>query len=66
MEDASKLEWEGRWDQVKGKAREMWGELTDDDVDVAEGNVEQLIGKIKERTGETAETIRERLSRLSD
>ncbi|MFO7298693.1 MAG: CsbD family protein [Actinomycetes bacterium] len=66
MEDASKLKWEGRWDQVKGKAREMWGELTDDDVDVAEGNVEQLIGKIKERTGETAETIRERLSRLSD
>ena len=59
--DEMKLKWEGRWDQLKGKARQAWGNLTDDDLDVAEGNLEELIGRIKERTGESAEQIRGRL-----
>lgn len=63
MDSFTKTKWEGRWDQVKGRARQIWGDLTDDDVDVAHGNVEELIGRIKERTGETAEDIRERLDR---
>ncbi len=61
MAEQSNMKWEGRWDQVKGNARKMWGHLTDDDVDVAEGNFEELVGKIKERTGETEESIRELL-----
>ena len=63
MDNSTQTKWEGRWDQVKGRARQMWGNLTDDDLDVAQGNVEELIGKIKERTGETAEEIRDRLDR---
>ncbi|MEX2654946.1 MAG: CsbD family protein [Acidimicrobiia bacterium] len=54
--------WSGRWDQLKGKAKESWGHLTDDDLDVAEGEFEQMIGRIKERTGETEENIRQRLA----
>jgi uncharacterized protein YjbJ (UPF0337 family) len=50
--------WEGRWDQLKGKAKQKWGDLTDDDLDVAEGNYEEMVGKIKERTGETEENVR--------
>ncbi|HEU4915825.1 MAG TPA: CsbD family protein, partial [Acidimicrobiia bacterium] len=42
-------------------ARQVWGDLTDDDLDVAEGNYEEMVGRIKERTGETAEEIRRRL-----
>jgi uncharacterized protein YjbJ (UPF0337 family) len=61
MQDPTQTKWEGRWDQLKGKARQAWGNLTDDDLDVAEGNYEELVGRIKERTGETAEQIRERL-----
>ncbi|HWL50706.1 MAG TPA: CsbD family protein [Acidimicrobiia bacterium] len=61
MQDPTQTKWEGRWDQLKGKARQAWGELTDDDLDVAEGNYEELVGRIKEKTGETAEQIRERL-----
>lgn len=61
MDDASSVKWEGRWDQVKGKAKEAWGHLTDDDMDVAEGNMDQLVGKIKEKTGESAESIRAKL-----
>ena len=63
MDNSTQTKWEGRWDQVKGRARQMWGNLTDDDLDVAQGNVEEPIGKIKERTGETAEEIRDRLDR---
>lgn len=52
---------EGRFDQIRGKIRATWGEITDDDITEARGNFEALIGKIKERTGDTVETIRHRL-----
>ncbi|HEY8385142.1 MAG TPA: CsbD family protein [Porticoccaceae bacterium] len=41
----------GKWKQVKGQAKRTWGKLTDDDVDVAEGNRDYLIGRIQERYG---------------
>lgn len=41
----------GKWRQWKGKAREQWGKLTDDDLDRVQGNAEQLAGKIQERYG---------------
>ncbi len=42
---------EGNWKQLKGKAKEQWGELTDDDLDVIAGKRDQLEGKIQERYG---------------
>ena len=42
---------EGNWKQFKGKVREKWGKLTDDDCDVIAGKRENLIGKIQERYG---------------
>ena len=41
----------GNWLQFKGKAKEAWGKLTDDDLDVIAGKRDQLIGKIQERQG---------------
>lgn len=41
----------GNWLQVKGKAKEQWGELTDDDLDKIEGNRDQLVGRIQEQYG---------------
>ncbi len=61
MQDPTHTKWEGRWDQLKGKAKQAWGNLTDDDLDVAEGNFEELVGRIKEATGEAEEEIRDRL-----
>lgn len=43
----------GKWNQVKGKFKEKYGELTDDDLTYAEGKEEQLLGRLQERTGET-------------
>ena len=62
MAEETRLKWEGRWDQLKGKAKQAWGDLTDDDLDVAEGQYDELVGRIKERTGETAEEIEDRLN----
>ncbi len=42
---------EGNWKQIKGLAKEKWGKLTDDDVDVVAGRRDQLAGKIQERYG---------------
>ncbi|MDH0868210.1 CsbD family protein [Mitsuaria sp. GD03876] len=42
---------EGNWTQLKGKVREQWGKLTDDDIDVIAGQRDQLSGKIQERYG---------------
>jgi uncharacterized protein YjbJ (UPF0337 family) len=48
---------EGAWMQLKGKVRQNWGKLTDDDVDVIAGKRDQLVGKLKERYGKTTETV---------
>lgn len=42
---------QGKWKQFSGSAKEKWGELTDDDLDVAAGKKDQLVGKIQERYG---------------
>jgi uncharacterized protein YjbJ (UPF0337 family) len=42
---------EGNWKQFKGAAREKWGKLTDDDLNVIEGRREQLEGKLQQRYG---------------
>lgn len=43
----------GNWKNFKGKLKEKWGRLTDDELDVAEGKRDQLIGKIQEKYGLT-------------
>jgi uncharacterized protein YjbJ (UPF0337 family) len=50
---------EGNWKQLKGKMREKWGKLTDDDWNAVAGKKDQLLGKLQERYGysrEQAET----------
>ena len=42
---------EGNWKQFKGAAKEKWGKLTDDDLNVIEGRREQLEGKLQQRYG---------------
>jgi uncharacterized protein YjbJ (UPF0337 family) len=47
----NKDEASGNWKQFKGKMKEKWGKLTDDDMTVIEGKRDQLVGKIQERYG---------------
>ena len=41
----------GQWKHLKGKAKEKWGKLTDDEIDVVEGKRDQLVGRIQQRYG---------------
>lgn len=41
----------GQWTQVKGKVKEKWGDLTDNDLTQIEGHRDQLVGRIQERYG---------------
>jgi len=47
----------GRWNQLKGQVRKTWGKLTNDDLDMIQGDIESLIGKIEERYGRSREEI---------
>jgi uncharacterized protein YjbJ (UPF0337 family) len=49
---------EGNWKQVKGKVKEKWGQLTDDDLDMINGRRDQLEGKIQERYGSAKDQVR--------
>lgn len=57
-------QWQGSWLQVKGEAKRLWGDLTDDDFRRAEGSVEKLAGIIQERFGDARDSIRRRLRGL--
>lgn len=46
---------QGNWNQIKGKVKEEWGKLTDDDLTQIDGRREQLLGKIRERYALAAE-----------
>ena len=41
----------GQWMQLKGKVREKWGKLTNDDLDEIQGRAQQLVGRVQERYG---------------
>ena len=42
---------QGKWAQLKGKVKEQWGKLTDDEIDELNGRKDQLVGKVQERYG---------------
>ena len=54
----------GKWDQIKGSAKKIWGELTDDDFKKVEGSEDKLYGLIQEKFGDTKEAIKAKLDKL--
>ena len=54
---------QGQWMQLKGKIRQQWGKLTDDDLAKMQGGAEQLIGKLQERYGYAREQAERELDR---
>ena len=54
----------GNWNIAKGKIKQEWGELTDDDLDYKEGKEDELVGRIQKKTGESKERVNEFLDGL--
>lgn len=51
------LEIKGDWNIAKGKLKQKWAKLTDDDLQYAEGKQDELVGRIQKRTGQTREAV---------
>ena len=56
----------GNWNQLKGKLKERWGQLTDDELQAAEGNYDHLVGLIQQRTGEGRQQVERLVNELSE
>ncbi len=58
-------ELQGSWNKLRGKVKEKWGNLTDDDLQAQGGNIDQIVGKIQQKTGESREAIESFLETLT-
>ncbi len=56
----------GKWKQLTGKIKERWGDLTDDDLQAADGHAEYLVGKLQERYGWSKERAEQEVRDFSD
>jgi uncharacterized protein YjbJ (UPF0337 family) len=56
---------EGSWNEITGKLRNKWGQLTGDDLQSARGNVDELVGLIQRKTGESRDAIQQYLEELT-
>jgi uncharacterized protein YjbJ (UPF0337 family) len=53
----NKLESKGNWNVIKGKLKQKWANLTDDDLEYVEGAEQEMLGRIQKRTGATREAV---------
>jgi uncharacterized protein YjbJ (UPF0337 family) len=56
---------EGGWKQFKGKVREKWGDITDNDLERLKGRKDQLAGMIQQRVGHDSAQVRNELDRMA-
>jgi uncharacterized protein YjbJ (UPF0337 family) len=55
---------EGQWDKIKGKIKQQWGKITDDDINKINGSYDELVGVIKKLYGHSQKEIEEQLNKL--
>ena len=54
----NKLQFKGSWNELKGKLKQKYAQLTDDDLTYAEGKDEELVGRFQKKLGKSAEEVR--------
>ena len=57
----NKLQFKGGWNEVKGKLKQKYGQLTDNDLTFAEGKDEELLGRLQQRLGKSKEDLRKEI-----
>jgi len=58
------LQFKGSWNEVKGKLKQRYGQLTDDDLAFAEGKDDELLGRLEQKLGKTKEALRMEIESL--
>jgi uncharacterized protein YjbJ (UPF0337 family) len=59
-----KLQMKGNWNEVKGKLKQKYGQLTDDDLAFAEGKEDELLGRLQKRLGRTKDELRAEIEEM--
>ena len=54
----------GNWNQIKGNLKQKWGVLTDNDLAYQEGQEDELVGRIQEKTGQTKQAVKDFIDSL--
>lgn len=60
----NKLTWKGRWNELKGKVKQQYADLTDNDLLYEEGKEDELLGKLQKATGKTRDEVEEWLDKM--
>jgi uncharacterized protein YjbJ (UPF0337 family) len=60
----TKLQLKGGWNEVKGKLKQKYGQLTDDDLTFAEGKDDELLGRLQKKLGKSKEDLRKEIESL--
>jgi len=60
----TKLQLKGSWNEVKGRLKQKYADLTDDDLTFAEGKDDELLGRLQQKLGRSKDEIRDEISRI--
>ena len=60
----NKLQMQGSWNEIKGKLKQQYGNLTDDDLAFAEGKDDELMGRLQKKLGKTKDEVRQMIEKL--
>ena len=59
-----KLQLKGNWNELKGKLKQKYGQLTDQDLTFAEGKEDELLGRLQKRLGKTKDELRAEIEQM--
>jgi uncharacterized protein YjbJ (UPF0337 family) len=59
MDSMNKLQFKGSWNEIKGKLKQQYGNLTDDDLVFAEGKEDELLGRLQKKLGKSKDEVRQ-------
>lgn len=60
----TKLQYKGHWNEIKGKLKQKYGQLTDDDLTFSEGKDDEFLGRLQQKLGKAKEDLRAEIEKL--
>ena len=60
----NKFQFKGSWNEIKGKLKQQYGNLTDDDLVFAEGKEDEMLGRLQKKLGKSKEELRQMIERM--
>ena len=60
----TKLQVKGGWNEIKGKLKQKYGQLTDDDLSFGEGKTDELLGRLQQKLGKSKEDLRAEIEKM--